>query len=1052
MAESVFLDIPAEEHLCANEAAFAVFDRYPVTPGHTLVIPRRVVATWWEATPAERTALLTLVDDVKAILDERHAPDGYNVGFNAGAAAGQTVDHLHLHVIPRHAGDTSDPTGGVRGVIPGKANYLEPGPVPAPAPSTDTRLLDARDDRFLKLELLRCLVNEHFDRIDLLVSFIMKSGLRLITGHLAEALERGAVVRVLTTDYLQVTDADALAELLDLAEAGVGLPGPGRLDVKVFSDPLTSFHPKAYLFWASDGSVSRGFVGSSNLSASGIGGGVEWNLATPDVAHLVDAFEVLWADERTRPLDHGFLRDYRERWQPTAGTVAAIGVETEPPVQPVAPRPIQQEALAALERTRADGHAAGLVVLATGLGKTWLAAFDTTRPEFRRTLFIAHREEILTQSRDVFRRVRPDAELGLYLGDEKQPDADVVFASIQTLSRHLGDFAPDDFDYVVVDEFHHAAARSYRKVLDRFSPRFLLGLTATPDRTDGADLLALCGDNLVFQVDLAEGIGREELSSFHYWGIRDVADYAHIPWRNGRFDPARLAEAVETQQRAEQALGEWREKAGEASRTLGFCCSISHAEFMAGFFGDAGVVAETVHSGPGSASRREALERLRAGETQVLFSVDVFNEGVDVPEVDAVLMLRPTESPVLFLQQLGRGLRRSEGKEALTVVDFVGNHRSFLLKPRALLGLGDGSTPTNAELKRAIETGDFELPEGCAVTLELEAVELLAELLKKQTKQTALEEWCLSWAAEHGERPTATQAFRSGYNPAAARQRDGHWFGLLHRLGLLSDDERAVVDRQGDVLAAITTEPITKSYKLVTLRAMLHDGTLRTGSTVDQVSATAQRQVAGDPRLVADVRTEENPDPAGAATAPWSAYWRKWPLTHLAKPKQSGESLFRLDGDRFEPTFTIDPDLGEGFDDLVAEIVDWRLAAYLDKTGGAAAQTADGVRCRVIQTNGRPIVMLNEAGRDALPTGEVLLWIDGEEHVGRFVKIALNVVTEPGSDQNVLPEILWRWFGPHAGQPGTTHAVEFRREGDRWTMVAVLPGAIHGESDRVVNP
>jgi superfamily II DNA or RNA helicase/diadenosine tetraphosphate (Ap4A) HIT family hydrolase/HKD family nuclease len=1053
MAESVFLEIPAVEHLCANDVAFAVFDGYPVTPGHALVIPRRVVSTWWEATPTERTGLLALVDEAKAILDERYAPDGYNVGFNAGAAAGQTVEHLHLHVIPRRTGDTADPAGGVRHVIPGKGNYLTPAPAPSspvassPAlpgpPLPAAHLLDARDDRFLKLELFRCLRNDGFDRIDLLVSFIMKSGLRLITRHLAEALERGAVARVLTTDYLQVTDADALAELLDLSEASVGQSGPGRLDVKVFSDPLTSFHPKAYLFWASDGSVSRGFVGSSNLSASGIGGGVEWNLATAEVAHLVSAFDELWADDRSRSLDHALLRDYRRRWQPTAGIVATIGVETEPPAQPVSPRPIQQEALAALEGTRADGHAAGLVVLATGLGKTWLAAFDTTRPEFGRTLFVAHREEILTQSRDVFRQVRPDAELGLYLGAEKQPDADVVFASIQTLSRHLDAFAPDAFDYVVVDEFHHAAARSYRTVLDHFRPRFLLGLTATPDRTDGADLLALCGDNLVFQVDLVEGIEREELSPFRYWGVRDIADYAQIPWRNGRFDPGELARAVETQQRARQALDEWRDKTDGSSRTLAFCCSITHAEFMADFFRGAGVAAEAVHSGSGSASRHEALERLRAGETQVLCSVDVFNEGVDVPEVDAVLMLRPTESPVLFLQQLGRGLRRSEGKDALRVVDFVGNHRSFLLKPRALLGLTDGRTPTNDELRRALETGDFDLPDGCSVELELEAVELLAELLKKQAKQSALEEWCLSWVAEHGDRPTATQALRSGYNPAAARQRDGHWFGLMGRLGLLNAEEQAVVDRHGDVLAAITTEPTTKSYKLVSLRALLHDGTLRTGTTVEQVSATAHRLVSGDPRLVADVRTEENPDPAGAAPASWAAYWRRWPLTHLAKPKQSGASLFRLDGDRFEPTFVIEAELGTDFDDLVAEIVDWRLAAYLAKADvRAGAGSGAGVACRVIQTDGRPIVMLNGAERAALPEGEVRLWVDGEEHVGRFVKIALNVVTRPGSTENLLPDILHRWFGAAAGQRGTAHAVAFRRDGDRWSIAPIASATI----------
>ena len=357
--------------------------------------------------------------------------------------------------------------------------------------------------------------------MDLLVSFVMKSGLQQVHGGLADALDRGAKIRVLTTDYLAVTDADALARLLDLAETR-----PDAVATRVFHDPSTSFHPKAYLFSSADGAVAAAFVGSNNLSASGIAGGIEWAMGVDQAAPLLTAFERLWADPRSQPLTHALLADYRRRWQPAAHSA---GVVPEPPATPPAPRVVQQEALSALEQTRLQGFRRGLVVMATGLGKTWLAAFDTARPQFRRVLFVAHREEILRQSLEVFRRIQPDADLGLYYGGEKQPDARAVFASVQTLAGNLDRFAPDLFDYVVIDEFHHAAARSYRRVIDHFQPAFLLGLTATPDRMDGADLLALCSDNLVHESPLAEGIERGDLSPFRYFGIADDIDYTPIP-------------------------------------------------------------------------------------------------------------------------------------------------------------------------------------------------------------------------------------------------------------------------------------------------------------------------------------------------------------------------------------------------------------------------------------------------------------------------------------------------------------------------------------------
>lgn len=893
-------------------------------------------------------------------------------------------------------------------------------------------LVDGQD-RLLRDELLRCLRDPRFDRVDLLVSFVMKSGLRQVDGGLADALDRGAKIRVLTTDYLTVTDADALARLLDLAETR-----PGAVATRVFHDPATSFHPKAYLFSSADGTAAAAFVGSNNLSASGIAGGIEWAIAADQAAPLLTAFERLWADPRSQPLTHELLADYRRRWQPAAHTA---GVEPEPPATPPAPRIVQQEALAALEQTRLAGFRRGLVVMATGLGKTWLAAFDTARPQFRRVLFVAHREEILRQSLDVFRRVQPDADLGLYYGGEKQPEARAVFASVQTLAGNLDRFAPDRFDYVVIDEFHHAAARSYRRVIDHFQPAFLLGLTATPDRMDGADLLALCSDNLVHESPLAEGIERGDLSPFRYFGIRDDVDYTPIPWRGGRFDLAALTTAVATVGRAEHALRVWREKVG--GRTIAFCVTVAHADFMASFLSQNGVAAVAVHSGPSSAPRAGSVEQLRSGSLQVICTVDVFNEGLDVPEIDTVLMLRPTESPVVFLQQLGRGLRRSDGKDALTVIDFIGNHRSFLIKPRTLLSLGSAAKTSTNKVLRAMHTGDFGLPPGCSATYDPELVDIMRTLTRVGAR-SALEDYCTSYVAKRGYRPSALQAYEAGYNPGAVRAKHGHWFAFLDDADLLPGPEPEVMRRHGDVLAGIESEPVTKSYKLVTLQALLQLGALRTGADVAEIAWAAHRIVTGDPRLVAETTSAEMPDPVSVGADVWREYWLRWPLSAWAgQLRGASTGWFRLDGRRFLPAFRVADDLGETFDAMVEELVDYRLARYLF-TKSSPLEAA--FRLRVIQASGRPILMLNRDHNPQLPSGETPFSADGVLYTGNFAKIALNVAQRSGQPGNVLADLLRSWFGPDAGQPGTGHYVELVPGDRHWTMRPVSPTGSRGES------
>jgi HKD family nuclease len=459
---------------------------------------------------------MALVDLVKARLDAELRPEGYNVGFNAGDAAGQTV----------------------------RANYLA---------SVGAVLVDNRSQTVAEV-VSHCLADRRFDRADLLVSFVMLSGVRLMEADLQDAIERGLRVRLLTTDYLQTTEPDALARLLDLVETY-----DNNIEIRVFSDPSTSFHPKGYLFRSSETGAALSLVGSSNLSRSGIQDGFEWNLASGPALQLVSQFEALWEHTLSQVLTHEWLREYRAR--PRRQLLVEEQAEAELEEGTPEPLPVpraQEDALVALKESRKTGQGRGLVVLATGLGKTWLAAFYVRMVEAKRILFVAHGDQILRQSRDVFRNVMPDCDAGMFTSDERVSDSEFLFTSVQSLRRNLHRWASQYFDIVIVDEFHHASAPTYRKIIDHFTMDFLLGLTATPERLDGADLLALCNDYLVFECGLAEGIARGELCTFKYWAEKDVTDFAHIPWRNGRFDPVELARAVETVERAQQEFDTWR--------------------------------------------------------------------------------------------------------------------------------------------------------------------------------------------------------------------------------------------------------------------------------------------------------------------------------------------------------------------------------------------------------------------------------------------------------------------------------------------------------------
>jgi len=756
-----------------GESVLGIWDGYPVSPGHALLVPKRHFADWFEATGEEQRELIAAIEVARAAIERDHQPHGFNIGVNVGAAAGQTVPHLHVHVIPRYEGDMADPTGGVRGVIPQMQNYLRDTPdgsslardaEPLPS-SAELRALIRGGEEDPLLPHLKT----HLDAANvarLAVAFVLPSGVDLLDEHLRDLLARGGRLEFLTGDYQGVTDPDALERLLDLKAQR-----EDQVDLRVYSTADRSFHPKTYIFeGAAEGGVA--FVGSSNLTRTALSHGVEWNYRVvpsrdaAGFAEVVSGFEELFRGPATVALDQEWIDAYRQRRpdEKASATGDRVEVTAEPPEPPPEPHDVQKEALAALEETREKGARAGLVVLATGLGKTWLSAFDSHRPEFQRVLFVAHREEILGQAMKTFRRIRPAAKLGLYTGTQKDENADVLFASVQTLSReaHLRRFDRRDFDYVVVDEFHHASARTYRRLIDYFEPKFLLGLTATPERTDGGDLLSLCGENLVYRCGLREAIERGFLSSFRYFGVPDLVDYSNIPWRSHRFDEEQLTTAVATRDRAENALEQLQKHGGD--KTIAFCCSKRHADYMRDFFLESGIPSASVHSGEGSDPRAGSLEKLESGELQVVFAVDMFNEGVDIPHIDTVLMLRPTESQLLWTQQFGRGLRKAEGKEDLAVIDYIGNHRSFLLKVQALFDLVPGDQHVRDVLER-LQAGEVDLPPGCEVTYELEAVDLLNSILREPTGGDVVRSYYETFRELHGRRPTASEALHDGYSP-----------------------------------------------------------------------------------------------------------------------------------------------------------------------------------------------------------------------------------------------------------------------------------------------
>ena len=572
------------------------------------------------------------------------------------------------------------------------------------------------------------------DSVDLVCAFIRWTGVRTLIDGLNEARQRGVPIRVLTTTYTGTTERAALDRLVREYGAEVRIS---------YETQSTRLHAKAWLLRRKSG-FGTAYIGSSNLTKAAMIDGLEWNVRVSEsrdphvLERFTTTFDSYWSGGSFLPYDPDTDAETLDEALRIAGGALAGGGALLSGLE-VTPRPHQVRILDELSQQReVYGHHRNLIVAATGTGKTVVAGLDYKRLRTvggdLRLLFVAHRKEILEQSRRTFREIVGDPYFGeLMVGGQQPVKRDHVFASIQSLNTEkLAFFDPSHFDVVIVDEFHHAEAKSYQRLLEHIEPRELVGLTATPERTDGVNVSKFFDGRIASELRLWDALHEDLLVPFHYFGVSDDVDLSGIAWTRQGYDQQGL-ENVYTgnDARASLVISELRDKVVDVDRArgLGFCVSVAHAEYMAQYFSNAGIPSVALHGKSPAAERDVAGAKLIAHDISFIFTVDLFNEGIDIPEIDTVLFLRPTQSATVFLQQLGRGLRRSEGKSVLTVLDFVGQQNAryrFDVKLRALTGSG------RKDLEQQIEHDFPYLPSGCHITLDEVAREIVLENVRSQ--------------------------------------------------------------------------------------------------------------------------------------------------------------------------------------------------------------------------------------------------------------------------------------------------------------------------------
>jgi len=630
------------------------------------------------------------------------------------------------------------------------------------------------------------------DNIDLLVSFIKWKGIRILERELKEFTERGGKLRVITTTYIGATDSKAVEFLASLENT----------EVKVsYNTGNERLHAKAYLFQRNTG-FHTGYIGSSNFSRSALTDGLEWNLkvTTKEVAHIIDkfkkTFEAYWQNADFELYDKNIHSEklvealkQGKFSKENAFTTAYFDIK---------PYPYQKEILEKLDVERmVHNRYKNLLVAATGTGKTVISAFDykdfRTNNKSSKLLFVAHRKEILQQAKATFQGVLKDNNFGDLWVDGIEPNSnEYLFVSVQTLNNRLKDLklSPDYYDFIILDEAHHGSASSYRPFLNYFTPKILLGLTATPERMDNENILDDFCNRIAAEIRLPEALNKKLLSPFQYFGITDSIDLTTVKWEKGKYVASELT-ALYTKNdiRVGEIINNLNKYINDINdiRAIGFCVTVEHAIFMTEKFNLAGLKARCLTS-KNTNERDEIRASFKRKEFNYLFVVDIFNEGVDIPEIDTVLFLRPTESLTIFLQQLGRGLRLAEGKDCLTVLDFVGNSRSeydFESKFRALIG------KTTTSVQKEIEDDFPHLPLGCSIVLEKKTKEIIIQNIKKATSLNVNQLITKITNFQHQTNlPLSLNNFIEFYHiPIETIYKKGNWSRLCQKAGIIEDFE-----------------------------------------------------------------------------------------------------------------------------------------------------------------------------------------------------------------------------------------------------------------------